>query len=94
MEAIGGNAAARLQSLVQRIERLEGEKAALSEDIKEIFGEAKSAGYNVPVLRALIAERRKGAAAAEERRTLLEVYRDALGDLADLPLGQAAMAAA
>lgn len=81
----------RLQSLVGRIERLEEEKKALTGDIKDIYAEAKSAGFDVKVLRRLIADRRQDAAAVAEHEALLDVYRRALGMLADTPLGAAAM---
>ncbi len=81
----------RLRSIVDRIERLEGERKAIAEDIKDIYTEAKSAGFVSKVIRALIAERRKDAQEAEEQRSLLDIYRDALGQLAGTPLGQAAM---
>lgn len=93
MTEAGHNAIAkdRLQSLVQRIERLEEERKALGSDIKDIYTEAKSAGFDVKVLRQLIVERRKDPAEVEDQRTLLEVYRDALGEFASSPLGRAAM---
>lgn len=72
-------AADRLRSLVERIERLEEERKALSGDIKDIYAEAKSAGFDVKVLRALISIRRKEPAEVEEQETLLDVYRRALG---------------
>ena len=81
----------RLRSLVERIERLEEERKTLAADIKDIYTEAKSAGFDVKVMRALIAERKKDAAEAEEQRSLLEVYRAALGQLQDTPLADAAM---
>ena len=81
----------RLRSLVDRIERLEDEKRGLAADIKDIYIEAKSAGFDVKTLRALIVERRKEPAEVEEQRSLLDIYRDALGQLAGTPLGQAAM---
>jgi len=81
----------RLQSIVNRIERLEEEKKALTSDIKDIYTEAKSAGFDVKVLRQLIAERKKDADDVQTQKSLLEVYRDALGELATTPLGQAAM---
>lgn len=76
---VGGIAAERLRSLVDRIERLNEEKRTLAEDIKDIFTEAKSAGFNVKVLRQLVAIRQKDAAEIEEQETLLDVYRRALG---------------
>jgi len=75
----GGIAADRLRSLVERIERLEEERKALSSDIKDIYAEAKSAGFDVKVLRQLIRIRKQEAADVEEQETLLDVYRRALG---------------
>jgi uncharacterized protein (UPF0335 family) len=75
----GGIAADRLRSLVERIERLEEERKALGNDIKDIFAEAKSAGFDVKVLRQLIRIRKQEAADVEEQETLLDVYRRALG---------------
>jgi len=91
MTTIGHNgiAADRLRSIVERIERLDEERRGLAADIKDIMTEAKSAGFDVKVIRALLAERRKDAAEVEEHRTLLELYRDALGDFAGTPLAQA-----
>ncbi len=75
----GGIAADRLRSLVDRIERLEEEKKALGSDIKDIYAEAKSAGFDVKVLRQLIRVRKQEAAEVEEQETMLDVYRRALG---------------
>jgi uncharacterized protein (UPF0335 family) len=69
----------RLRSLVERIERLEEERKGLGSDIKDIFAEAKSAGFDVQVLRQLITIRKKEPAEVEEQETLLDVYRRALG---------------
>ena len=75
----GGIAADRLRSIIERIERLEEEKKALSSDIKDIFSEAKAAGFDVKALRALIALRKKEPAEIEEQETLLDLYKRALG---------------
>ena len=75
----GGIAAERLRSLVERVERLEEERRAINSDIKDIYAEAKSAGFDVKVLRQLIRIRRQDAAEVEEQETLLDVYRRALG---------------
>jgi uncharacterized protein (UPF0335 family) len=75
----GGIAAERLRSIVERIERLEEERKALAGDIKDIYTEAKSAGFDVKVLRQLIRLRRQEAAEVQEQETLLDVYRHALG---------------
>ena len=75
----GNISAERLRSLIERIERLEEEKKALSSDIKDIFAEAKSAGFDVNVMRQLIRLRKQEPAEIEEQETLLDVYRRALG---------------
>jgi uncharacterized protein (UPF0335 family) len=75
----GGIAADRLRSVVERIERLEEERRALGNDIKDIYAEAKSAGFDVKVLRQLIRLRRQEPADIEEQESLLDVYRRALG---------------
>lgn len=82
----------QLASIVSRIERLEAERKALADDVKEIYQEAKSGGFEVKVVRRLIRERRQDEAEREEIEALLEVYRHALGQIADMPLGQAALA--
>nr|WP_294550056.1 GapR family DNA-binding domain-containing protein [uncultured Rhodopila sp.] len=75
----GGVAVERLRSLVERIERLEEERKALSSDIKDIYAEAKSAGFDPKVLRQLISIRKQEAAEVEEQETMLDIYRRALG---------------
>ena len=75
----GGIAADRLRSVIERIERLEEERKALADDIKDIFAEAKNGGFDVKVVRQLISIRKKEPAEVEEQETLLTVYRRALG---------------
>lgn len=88
---VGGVSADRLRSIVERIERLEDERKALASDIKDVYTEAKSGGFDPKVIRLLLAERRRTATEVDEEQALLDVYKRALGMLADLPLGQAAM---
>jgi uncharacterized protein (UPF0335 family) len=76
---VGGIAADRLRSIVERIERLEEERKALANDIKDIYAEAKSAGFDVKVVRQIISIRKKEPAEVEEQETLLDLYRRALG---------------
>lgn len=76
---VGGIAADRLRSIVERIERLEEERKALGSDIKDIFSEAKSAGFDIKVLRQIIRLRKQEPAEVEEQETLLDLYRKALG---------------
>jgi len=76
---VGGIAADRLRSLIERIERLEEERKSLGSDIKDIYAEAKSAGFDVAVIRQLIRIRRRQPSEVEEEESLLDVYRRALG---------------
>jgi uncharacterized protein (UPF0335 family) len=75
----GNISAERLRGIIERIERLEEERKALAGDIKDIFSEAKSAGFDVKVIRQLIRIRKQEPAEVEEQETLLDVYRKALG---------------
>ena len=76
---VGGLAADRLRSIVERIERLEEEKKALSSDVKDIYAEAKSAGFDAKVIRQVIRLRAQEPADVEEQEALLDLYRRALG---------------
>lgn len=75
----GGIAVDRLRSIVERIERLEEERRGLGDDIKDIKAEAKSAGFDVSVVNAIIKLRKQEPAEVEEHETLLDLYRRALG---------------
>ncbi len=75
----GGIAAEQLKSLVERIERLENEKAGIAADVKEIYVEAKGNGYDVKTIRKVIALRRQDAAERDEAQHLLDTYCHALG---------------
>lgn len=76
---VGGIAADRLRSVIERVERLEEERKALADDIKDIFSEAKSAGFDVGVIKQVIRLRKKEPAEIEEMESLLDLYRRALG---------------
>lgn len=73
---IGGQ---RLMSFIERIERLEEEKAALSEDLKEVYAEAKGVGFDVKVIRKLISLRKMDVEKRREIEELLELYKSAIG---------------
>ena len=75
---VGGIAVDRLRSLIERIERLEEEKAALASDVRDIFAEAKSAGFDVKIMKAVIKLRKMNAADRDEQEFLLDTYRKAL----------------
>jgi uncharacterized protein (UPF0335 family) len=72
----------QLKSLVQRIERLEEEKRTIAADIKEVYGEAKGTGYDVKILRKVIALRRRDMNERMEEETLLDLYLQAVGQTA------------
>ena len=76
---VGGIAADRLLSLIERIERLEEERKALGNDIRDIYAEGKSAGFDVAVLRQLVRLRKKEPAEVEEQESLLDLYKRAIG---------------
>lgn len=77
-DEVGGIAVDRLRSLIERIERLEEEKAAIASDIRDIFAEAKSAGFDVKIMRQILKLRKMNAADRDEQESLLETYRKAL----------------
>lgn len=78
MANVVGIAAEQLQQIVMRIERLEEEKKGIADDIKEVYAEAKSNGFDVKILRQVIRLRKMDKAALQEQDALLELYRDAL----------------
>ena len=75
----GGIAAERLRSFVERIERLEEEKAALAADIREVYAEAKATGFDTKIMRQVIRLRRMEQADRNEQEELLTLYLSALG---------------
>lgn len=75
----GGIAADALKRFIERIERLEEEKKALSGDIREVYAEAKGNGFEPRIMRKVVSLRRMKAADREEEEALLEVYRQAVG---------------
>lgn len=74
----GGIAVEKLRSLIERIERLEEERNAVSSDIRDIFAEAKQAGFDVKTMRTILKIRKMDAADRDEREILLETYKKAL----------------
>ena len=81
----------QLKMIVERIEALEDDRAIIAEGIKDIYTEAKSNGFDPKILKQIVALRRKDAAKVAEEKVLLATYMEALGMLADTPLGQAAI---
>ena len=81
MPDIGGIAGDRLKSFIERIERLEEEKKALANDIKEVYAEAKGTGFDTKIKRQLIRLRRMDKDDLDEQEALIDVYKRALGML-------------
>ncbi|MCW5697260.1 MAG: DUF2312 domain-containing protein [Bauldia sp.] len=81
----GGVVAGQLKAIVERIERLEEEKKALADDIRDVYAEAKANGYDTKTLRQVIKLRKQDRAEREEAEALLETYLHALGMLKEAP---------
>ncbi len=75
----GGVAAERLKSFIERIERLEEEKAALTSDIREIYSEAKGTGFDTKVMRQIVRLRKMEDADRQEMQAIFDTYKKALG---------------
>jgi uncharacterized protein (UPF0335 family) len=75
----GEVSADRLKSFVERIERLEEERAAIASDIRDIYSEAKGVGYDVKTMRKIVSLRKMDAADRAEQDAMLDVYKHALG---------------
>lgn len=76
---IGGITGQQLRSFVDRIERLNQEHDALKEDIKEVYSELKSTGFDAPTMRKIIAMRKKDPEKLSEEEQLLQLYMSAIG---------------
>jgi uncharacterized protein (UPF0335 family) len=77
--AKSGFAAGQLKSLIERIERLEEEKAALAADIREVYAEAKGHGFDTKIIRQVIRMRKIETADRQEQEAILDLYLSALG---------------
>lgn len=75
---VGGIDSTRLNSLIERIERLEEEKKGISSDIRDIYAEAKGVGFDVKIMKAIIKLKKMNQADRDEQEFLLETYRKAL----------------
>lgn len=75
----GGVSGQRLKAFIERVERLEGEKSALQEDIKDIFAESKSVGFDVKIMRKIIRLRKMDKEKRNEEDELISLYKSAIG---------------
>ena len=78
---VGHNAKNQLKSYVERVERLEEEKKATADDIRDVYAEAKGVGYDVKALRAVVKRRKQDASELAEHEAVVETYMLALGML-------------
>lgn len=90
-EGHNGFASTQLRSLIERIERMEEEKAARALDIREIYIEAKSQGFDVKIMRQIVKLRKIDTDERKEQQAILDLYKSALGMLDGTPLGEAAL---
>lgn len=72
-------AVAQLRAFIERIERLEEEKKTISDDIKQIYSEAKNSGFDTKAIRAIIRLRKKKDGERQEEEAMIDLYKDALG---------------
>ncbi|HQS70674.1 MAG: DUF2312 domain-containing protein [Novosphingobium sp. 28-62-57] len=75
----GGSADDRLRLLIERIERLEEEKKGIGDDIKDVYSEGKSAGYDAKIMKMIIGLRKMKPHDRQEMDAILELYKSALG---------------
>lgn len=71
----------QLKAIIERIERLEEEKKTISDDIRDVYAEAKGNGFDVKALRTIVRLRKQDANERQEQETILETYMQALGML-------------
>jgi uncharacterized protein (UPF0335 family) len=81
---IGNNSEAELKALIERVERLEDDKKAISEDIRNVYAEAKITGFDVKAMRRVVAERRLDLEERRERRAIFDLYADKVNLYEDL----------
>lgn len=81
-EAPAGFAKEQLKSFIERVERLEEEKKAIADDIKDVFAEAKANGFDVKALRTILKIRKEDADQRREQEAIVELYMQALGIIA------------
>ncbi len=90
MVNVGGIAADQLRSIIERIERLEEDKANIAADIREIYAEAKGNGYDAKALRKIVSLRKLEVSERQEQELVLDTYMRAMGMLPELDEAEAA----
>ena len=72
-------AAGQLRAFIERVERLEEDKKAIAEDIKEVYGEMKATGFDTKAVRTIVRLRKKDQAERQEEEAIIDLYKNALG---------------
>jgi len=81
IDTLNTTAQGKLKSLIERIERLEEDKAAVANDLKEVYAEAKGEGFDVKIVRKVVRIRKQDSAKRQEEEALIELYISAIGGL-------------
>jgi len=81
VDVMSGAAQGRLKSFIERIERLEEDKAAITADLKEVFAEAKGEGFDTKIMRKVVRLRKQDKAKRQEEEAILDLYLSAIGGL-------------
>ena len=81
IDTLGATAQGKLKSLVERIERLEEDRAAVANDLKEVYAEAKGEGFDTKIVRKVVRLRKQDAAKRQEEEALIDLYITAIGGL-------------
>jgi len=81
IDVLSSTAQSQLKAIVERIERLEEDKAAVMADLKEVYAEAKGNGYDVKILRKVIRIRKQDRAKRQEEEAILDLYLNAIGEI-------------
>ena len=79
MSEVGGVAGDRLRSFIERIERLEEERATIAVDIREVYAEARANGFDPKIMRQVVKLRKMESGDRQEQEAMLEIYKEALG---------------
>jgi uncharacterized protein (UPF0335 family) len=80
-DVLSGSAQSQLKTIIERIERLEEDKAAVAADLKEVYAEAKGNGFDTKTLRKVVRIRKQDRAKRQEEEALLDLYLSAIGDV-------------
>jgi uncharacterized protein (UPF0335 family) len=81
IDVLNSTAQGQLRTIIERIERLEEDKAAISNDLKEVFAEAKGNGFDVKIIRKVVRIRKQDRAKRQEEDALLDLYLSAIGEI-------------